>query len=239
VSLLKARLANRALRLRLGRRELEPRARRNLSALEGLDGSRPARDFSYAVIDLETTGLSTDRDRVVAVGAVRVAGGRVRLGERFVELVNPGRGIPAQAVKVHGITPDQVAGARGAAEVFRDFLDWLGHDILVAHYARFDLSFINQTMRRLYGFDVQNLVLDVMRMCQGVILGRDPYGINRHRSRCTLDALVERFGLSQAERHTAAGDALVTALIFQRMLARLEAVGPGRLSDLVRVGRLA
>jgi DNA polymerase-3 subunit epsilon len=162
----------------------------------------------------------------------------VLLGECFTELVNPGRAISVEAIKVHGIKPDQVAGARPPAEVFQDFLAWLGHDILVAHYAEFDLHFIHRTMRRLYGFPLQNLVIDTVRMCQGVILPSDPYGIGRHRRRCALEALAERFGLDVAERHTALGDAFLTALVFQRMLFRLEQVGPGTLRDLVRVGCL-
>ncbi|KMY68764.1 hypothetical protein AAU61_03905 [Desulfocarbo indianensis] len=189
-------------------------------------------------MDLETTGLSTVSDRVVSVAAVRVSRGQIRLGDHFTELVNPGRSIPAESITIHGIKPDQVANARGAAQVFEDFLAWLGPDILVAHYAEFDLHFTNYTMQRLYGFSLQNLVIDLVRMCRGVLLAFDPYGINRHRRRCGLDELVERFGLSGAERHTAAGDALVTALVFQRMLARLEKISPGRLKDLMRVGLL-
>jgi DNA polymerase-3 subunit epsilon len=238
VSLIKRKLACRLQRLRQARRELPGPARANLSATDHLAGSQPARAYSYAVVDLETTGLDTATDRVVSVGAVRLARGRVLLGDSFVELVNPGRGIPAEAVKIHGIKPDQVAGARDAAAVFRDFLAWLGSDILVAHYAEFDLHFINLTMRRLYGFPLQNLVLDVVRMCRGVVLPSDPYGIGRNRASCSLESLAQRFGLSEAERHTAAGDALVTALIFQRLLARLEEKGPGRLADLERVAGL-
>jgi DNA polymerase-3 subunit epsilon len=238
VSLIKRKLASRLARLRHGARDLPPLAKANLEAADHLAGGRPARGYSYAVVDLETTGLDTASDRVVAVGAVRVAGGRVRLGDSFVELVNPGRGIPAEAVKIHGIKPDQVAGARDAAAVFQDFLAWLGADILVAHYAEFDLHFINLTMRRLYGFPLQNLVLDVVRMCRGVVLPSDPYGLDRHRASCALESLAQRFGLSGAERHTAAGDALVTAMIFQRLLARLESRGPGRLADLARVAAL-
>ena len=238
MSLTKAKLLNKALRLKLKRRDLPRQARANLGALDHLEASRRARNFSYAVMDLETTGLSIETDRVVSVAAVRVQNGQIFLGDTFTELVNPGRSIPAESIKIHGIKPDQVAGARHAAAVFQDFLDWLGSDILVAHYAEFDLHFTNITMQSLYGFNLQNLVIDLVRMCQGVVLPNDPYGINRHKRKCGLDELVERYGLSRAERHTAAGDALVSALIFQRMLAQLENMGPGRLKDLMRVGML-
>lgn len=238
MSLTKAKLLNKALRLKLRNRKLPQLAKANLAALEGLEPLSQARANVYAVIDLETTGLSIETDRVVSVAAVRVHGGQILLGDSFSELVNPGRSIPAEAVRIHGIKPDEVAGARSASEVFEDFLKWLGSDILVAHYAEFDLHFINFTMQRLYGFNLQNLVIDLVRLCQGVVLPFDPYGINRNRHKCGLDELVERYGLSGAERHTAVGDALVSALIFQRMLNQLEKTSQGRLKDMIKVGML-
>ena len=238
MSLVKAKLANLLARRRFGGRGLHPHALANLEALEGLDPALPISACRFVVLDLETTGLDPEKDRVVSVGAVRLVEGRVRLGESFRELVNPGRDIPAVAVKVHGITPDKIAGARHGAQVFEDFLGFLGRDILVAHYAKFDLHFINRVMLGRYGFALQNLVLDTVLMCQAVVLASDPYGINRHQKACRLEALAKRFGIAAPERHTALGDALITAMIFQRMLARLEAVGGTRLKDLMRVAQV-
>ncbi|MBU4564006.1 MAG: 3'-5' exonuclease [Desulfarculus sp.] len=238
MSLVKAKLANLLLRRRLKRRDLNPHALANLEALEGLDPATPINECRFVVLDTETTGMDPEQDRVVSVGAVRLVQGRVRLGEAFSELVNPGRDIPAVAVKVHGITPDKIASARHGAQVFEEFLGFLGRDILVAHYAKFDLHFINRVMRGRYGFPLQNLVLDTVLMCQAVVLASDPYGISRHQKACRLEALAQRFGIAAPERHTALGDALITAMIFQRMLARLEAVGGARLKDLMRVAQL-
>ncbi len=235
MSLLKAKLRNRILRARLKGRDMPPLAAANLTALDHLDPAAQAQDYAYVVLDLETTGLDPATDRVVSVGAVRLIEGRVRLGERFGELVNPGRDIPPESIKVHGIKPDMIEQARRAAEVFQDFLAFLGNDILVAHYAAFDLHFINRTMRGLYGFPLQNLVLDTVLMCKALVLPSDPYGINRKQSRCGLEALAARFGLPQGGRHTALGDALTTALVLQRMLGRLKQVGPGTLREVMRV----
>jgi DNA polymerase-3 subunit epsilon len=91
-------------------------------------------------------------------------------------------------------------------------------------------------MRRLYGFALQNLALDTARMCKQVILPHDPYGINRNRRQCTLDALCTRFNLNLADRHTAFGDCLATALIFQRMAALLNTQKPVSLGRLIKVG---
>ncbi len=239
MSLARRKLANLLLRARLKGREMPPLAAANLRALEELDPSRPAASYNYVVIDLETTGLDPLRDRVVSAGAVRVSEGRVRLGDRFSELINPGRDVPVESIKVHGITPDMLREARSALQAFDDFLAWLGKDILVAHYAGFDMHFINRTMRRAYGFPLQNLVLDTVRMCQGLVLPSDPYGVRGGKKACSLEALSRRFGMSLPERHTALGDALATAMIFQRLTDRLEQAGGGTLRDLARVAELA
>lgn len=236
MSLTKAKLKNKLWRTRLRTKNLPALARANLAALDHLDPKAPAGGQSFAVLDLETTGMDTRTDKVVSVGAVRLRGGRIILGDSFSELINPGREIPAESIKFHGITPSQVLGARRASDVFVDFLEWLGPDILVAHYAPFDLYFINFTMDRLYGFPLQNIVLDTVRLCRAAVLPSDPYGVNQNDRSCTLDTLCTRFGIGAADRHTSMGDALATAMIFQRMLTRLKRRGLTTLRDLVRAG---
>ncbi len=235
MDLWQAKLLNQATRLRLARRNLPPEARENLHALEGLSGRDLATAQRYVVVDLETTGLDYARDRVVSVGAFRVVGGHIRLGEVFSELANPGRGIPVESIKVHGITPDNIRDARPAWEVFRDFLRFVGRDILVAHFARLDIYFLNRVMRAQYGMRLQNLVVDTVLMCRAALIEPDPYGQKKGAKRCSLDALAARYGLEVPERHTALGDAMATALILQRLLPEMAQAGWSTLGDLVRV----
>ncbi|MCB2227668.1 MAG: 3'-5' exonuclease [Desulfarculaceae bacterium] len=235
MNLWQARLLNRLSSLRLAHRKLPPEARGNLMALEGKQGKASAQEQRYVVVDLETTGLDPTKDRVVSVGAFRVVGGKIRLGDVFSELANPGRGIPVESIKVHGITPDNIRDARPAWEVFRDFLFYLGGDIVVAHYARFDMYFLNRVMRAQYGMRIQNLVVDTVLMCRAIHLEPDPYGQKKGAKRCSLDFLAARYGLEVPERHTALGDALATAMILQRLLPEMAAGGWSTLADLIAV----
>lgn len=235
MGLTKLKLKNRLLKMRLRNKDLHRLTKLQLHALDGLDDKMPISQCRFVTLDLETTGLDTANDRVVSVGAVRIADGQVHLGDHFNRLINPGRDIPVESIKVHGIVPDDLADAPPAWEVFGDFLDYLGGDILVAHYAKFDLWFINRVMRAQHGFPIQNLVLDTVVMCQGVVLPSDPYGIERDKQRCSIESLSQRFGLEIPDRHTALGDALATAMIFQVMVSRLAKSGGTRLRDLIRV----
>jgi DNA polymerase III subunit epsilon len=233
------RLRNKLLQMRIGGRALDPLARRNLHALEGLRLEAPARDQRYVVMDLETTGLDPAKDRVVSVGAFRVVEGRIRLGEVFSELCNPGRDIPEESIKVHAIVPDMIRDARPAWEVFNDFLAFIDGDILVAHYASFDIYILNLAMKARSGFALQNLVLDTVEMCRALLLKPDPYGVYSDFRKCSLDMLAQIYDLEVPERHTALGDALTTALVFQRFLQIMEQEGSGTLGDLIRIGAMS
>lgn len=235
MNILGARLYNRWLRARLCCKALTPQARQCLHVLDGLRGSSSLWDHDYVVLDLETTGLDPYRDRVISVGAFRVSKGRVRIGDMFNELINPGRDIPPDSIKVHAIMPDQVASARPAWEVFSDFLDYLGKDLLVAHFARFDLFFVNRVMRGQFGFRLQNLMLDTVLMCRHVLIEPDPYGQRKGAKRCSLDTLAELYNIHVPDRHTALGDALATALILQRLLPEVEKAGWDTIGALVRI----
>ena len=233
-----ARWQNRLINLRSRRKELHPLARANLRALDHIDAGQPARSLRYVVFDLETTGLDLNHDRVVSAAAYRVVDGRIALGDVFSSLVSPGRDIPAAAVKIHGIIPSMVDNAPSFAEVFEKFVDYIGTDILVGYHVGFDLHFLNIYMRRAHGFPVQNLTLDAQSMCRKVCF---PQHLRAYAGRLkgsqNLDAVVRHFGIEIPERHTAVGDALATAMIFQRILSELEKNGPLRLKTLLAAER--
>jgi len=233
-----ARMRNRWIRTRLQGKDIAPLAYENLSALDHLDLKQKAKNLRYVVLDLETTGLNLKHDQVVSLSAVRVIDGRIPLGDVFNSLVNPGQDIPFSSIKLHGIVPSMVARAPLFEEVFDQFLRYLGTDILVGYHARFDLNFLNSCMKRKYGFRLQNLVLDTAFMCNKIIY---PAHIKNYAVRLKgsqgLDTTAEYFGIEIPERHTALGDAMATAMIFQRILAEMEKKGPASLRILLSAAR--
>ena len=233
-SLLFARMRNRWIRARFRKKEVHPLALTNLTALDHLRLNQRARSPHYVVLDLETTGLSLTRDRVVSVAAFRVVEGRILLGDVFNSLVDPDRSISLSSIKIHGIVPSMVACAPGFADVFDQFLRYLGTDIVVGYNVWFDLHFLNANMQQSYGFPLQNLVLDAHAMCQkvGFPTHSRSYAL-RSKGNQNLDAVAKHLGIEIHERHTALGDALATAMIFQRILAEVEKTGPGRLRNLL------
>ncbi|MBW2064854.1 MAG: 3'-5' exonuclease [Deltaproteobacteria bacterium] len=237
MSLLFARLRNRWIRLRTRGKDLPPPARQNLLTLDHLDLNQDIIKQRYVVFDLETTGLNLSRDRVVSVAACRIIDGRIRLGDMFSTLVNPGRDIPPSSIKIHGIVPSMVAEAPPLSDVFERFLAYLGVDILVGYHVRFDVHFLNVYMKDQFGFPLQNLVLDTKRLYHKVVF---PTHLKAYSYRFVgdhgLEDAARHFNLTTPGRHTAEGDALTTAMIFQQILGRLIQRGQRRLKDLLAMG---
>lgn len=176
---------------------------------------RPLAELSYTVFDTETTGLDPATDEILQIGATRLIAGRLLKGESFEQLVNPGRSIPAEGIAIHGITPAMVAGQPPITTVLPAFHAYARDTVLVAHNAAFDLRFF-QLKEATTGLRFEQPVLDTLLLSAVVHPAQ-----TSHR----LEVIAERFGVSVQGRHTALGDALVTAEIFRRMLPLLAQQG--------------
>jgi len=234
----RVRLRNRWLRFKARKRDLPPCARRNLAAMEGLTGKVSAKSLRYVVLDLETTGLDPRHDEIISLGAIALRDGRIRLHEHFFELVKPRCPVKHGSITIHGIVPGRLEAAPRVEEVFARFLDYLGNAVLVAHHARFDLYFLNKVMTSLHGFPLCNLVLDTARLAMGPLFSQS-IRLEAGNDPPSLELLADKCSLPMYERHTSLGDALVTAMIFQRMLEAAEKRGRGSLADLLKEARRA
>jgi DNA polymerase-3 subunit epsilon len=190
-------------------------------------GARALGQLEIVVFDTETTGLELRQgDTLVSIGACRIINGRLLAQEAYDQLINPGRPIPAQSTRIHGLSDGDVADAPPAAVVLPQFRDFVGHAVLVAHNAAFDLLAINQHAQTA-GVSFEMPVLDTLLLSRAL----DPT-MEGH----SLDALAERFQLSFAPgtRHSALGDARVTAELLLQLLPRLQARGVHNLEQALR-----
>ena len=174
------------------------------------------RALEYVVVDTETTGLKRDSDEIIQIGAVRIVDGQVLDGDSFERLVNPGRPIPPASIRFHGITDDRVAQAPGIDEILPEFLEFAGDAVLIGHNIAFDLAFMNRTQL------VENPTLDTMLLSVGAFPD--------HRGH-TLEDLSVLYDEPVRDRHTALGDADLTARLFVHMIDDLERVGAKRFGE--------
>jgi DNA polymerase-3 subunit epsilon len=177
---------------------------------------RPLSALSFTVFDTETTGLNpSEGDEIIQIGAARIVNGKLLRQESFEQLVNPGRQIPAASILIHGITQDRVTGKPRIGEVLPAFHAFAQDTVLVAHNAAFDMKFL-QLQEASTGLAFHQPVLDTLLLSAVVHPNQES-----HR----LEAIAERFNITVLGRHTALGDALVTAEVLLRLLPLLQAMG--------------
>jgi len=173
-------------------------------------------DLTYTVFDTETTGLNpSEGDQIIQIGAARCVNGKLLKQESFEQLVNPERLIPAATIPIHGITQEMVRGKPTITEVLPAFYAFAQDTVLVAHNAAFDMRFL-QLQERNTGLKFDHPVLDTLLLSAVVHPNQES-----HR----LEAIAERFNITVLGRHTALGDALVTAEVWLRLIPLLQAMG--------------
>ena len=164
---------------------------------------------SYVVFDIETTGFSPIKNKIIEIGAVKVINGEIT--ERFSTFVNPQVPIPFEIEKLTSINDEMVMEAPVIEEVLPRFLEFCEGCVLVAHNASFDISFIRENAER------QQLPFDYTYV--------DTVGIARvllpHQAKHTLDAVCKSLGISLENHHRAVDDAEATAEIFIKLSDKL------------------
>lgn len=171
----------------------------------------PLSQVTFAVLDVETTGLSpTAGDRVCEVACLRLRSGQ-ELG-RFASFVDPECDLGVEAARVNGITPAMLVGAPRFAAVVEPLLSLLAGAVLVAHNAPFDLGFLAAELG-LAGYELPRVpVLDTLA------LARRLYRLRRYN----LPALAEALGIETRGSHRAMGDVQTTAQVLRCLLEDVE-----------------
>ena len=188
----------------------------------------PLADLAYTVFDTETTGLEPSAgDEIIQIGATRIVAGKLRRQESFEQLVDPERSVPAAGVAIHGIQPEQLHGQPTIATVLPAFHAFALDTVLVAHNAAFDMRFL-QLKEASTGVRFEQPVLDTLLLSAVIHPQQDS-----HR----LEAIAERLVVPVLGRHTALGDAMVTAEVFLKLLPLLQAQGITTLGQALEASR--
>ncbi len=196
------------------------RARPGAGAL----AERPLADLSFTVFDTETTGLAPSAgDEILQIGATRIVAGKLRRQECFEQLVDPQRDIPEAGIPIHGITPAMVTGQPAIGQVLPAFHAFAEDTVLVAHNAAFDMRFL-QLKEAATGLRFEQPVLDTLLLSAVLHPNQDSH---------SLEAIAGRLGLPVLGRHTALGDAMVTAEVFLKMMPLLQAQGLATLGQVM------
>jgi DNA polymerase III subunit epsilon len=189
---------------------------------------RALAELAYTVFDTETTGLDpAGGDEIIAIGAVRIVNGRILSAEAFDHLIDPGRPVSEASRRIHGISAEMLAGRPRIAEVLPRFARFAEETVLVGHNVAFDMRFLAEK-EAATGVRLVQPVLDTL------LLSAVAHPDHQDHS---LEAMAERLGVSVIGRHTALGDALLTAEVFLRLARVLGERGVLTLGDALAAAR--
>ena len=187
--------------------------------------SHPLANISFAVVDLETTGVDPTSDRIVQMAAI-IVDGTGKIIESFDTIVKPEN--PHEYVHgaehIHGITPEQVAAGMPLGDALRQLMSLSHGKHFTAHNARFDIGFLHAESERM-GIDLAvEHFIDTLNLARRV----DSERTRKH----SLEALCLHYGIERERAHEARADATATAELLIHLMNELGIHSPHQIDDL-------
>jgi len=179
---------------------------------------------TYVVFDFETTGFNAGgADSIIEIGAVKIKDGMIL--EKYDELINPGRPLPQKIIDVTNITDAMLEGKDNEENAIKRFIEWFGDCPMVAHNAKFDVSFLEMAYKKYNLGTFTNPVIDTLELSRT---------LDNTYARHSLSALVKRYEVpwDESAHHRGDYDAEGTALVFYKMLKKLSNRNIEKMSDL-------
>lgn len=199
--------------------ELTPEQAARLAAWKALtasDQNAPHAVSRYVVVDVETSGLNLVKDRLIAIGAVAVQGGHIRLADSMEIILQQRRVSGHDNILIHGIGGTAQSEGIPPVDALLTFLEYLGKSPLVAFHVAFDQTMIDRALKSFLGLKFNHAWADLAYIAPAL----HPELARSHRS---LDQWMAYFGLGNYARHSALADALSTAELMLALRQRMDA----------------
>jgi DNA polymerase-3 subunit epsilon len=171
----------------------------------------------FVVLDTETTGFDYANDRILCIGALVLQNNIISVQDSFEVYIEQDH-YDESTAQIHGILKDFVIKRPSELEALEQFLVYLGDSIIIAHHANFDITMINRALERNGLPELKNKALDTGVLYKKTLIKSHLFERKDHY---TLDDLADKFDISKKDRHTALGDAYITAIAFLKIVKKL------------------
>jgi DNA polymerase-3 subunit epsilon len=172
----------------------------------------------FVVLDTETTGFDYINDRILCIGALVLQNNTINIQDSF-EIFIEQEHYDKSTAKIHGILKEWIVSRPSELEALQQFLLFLGDSIIIAHHTYFDITMINNALERNGLPKLKNKTLDTAVLYKKTLI--KSYLLER-KDTYSLDELADKFDISKKDRHTAIGDAYITAIAFLKILSKLK-----------------
>lgn len=173
----------------------------------------------WVALDCETTGLDIRRDRIIAIGAVRIVGNRLMTSQRLELLVRPERSLDVAAIKVHRLRERDVARGMAPEQAMRQLLDFIGSRPLVGYYLEFDVAMINREIRSMTGMGLPQPKIEVSALYYDFKNRQRPAHARDGPMDLRFVTIMSDLALPVREAHDALNDAVMAGLAFLKLRA--------------------
>lgn len=180
----------------------------------------------FVVFDTETTGLDTSNDKILSIGAVKLFNNTISIADSFEVYLKQDK-FNNNTVKIHGILKEGNLVKIDEKKAIEKFITYIGNAVLVAHHTAFDIEMINTALKKMNLPKIKNKSIDT-----GILYKKLEGKKDNHFS---LDILCKEFNIPMHDRHTASGDAFITAQLFLKIISKLKQERTLHYSDLFRV----
>jgi len=216
------------------KRQLPPFALQYLQSCRNKNDKRSLiPKIRFVVLDTETNGMDPARAKLLSLGAVVVQDTSI-LPSQSLEFTAYAPSVEvSEQVAIHGITRRSLQYGLKEEMILQQWLDFIGNAVLVAHHAAFDLAILNRICQAHFDFKLKNPVLDTAHLAKRLEHGTQLKEYIRPED-YSLDRLCERYSIRPDDRHTAAGDAYITAQLLLKLLAKARKSGIRTYSELMR-----
>jgi len=165
------------------------------------------------VYDCETTGLDTKRDEIISIGAVKIRGDKILLGEALHIYIKPTEDISHKSITIHQIRNCDVADGVSATEAIEKFLYYIGNRDLVGYYLEFDVAMVNRYTKEMIGIKLPNKMQEVSALYYDKKINAIPQGNIDLR----FDTILQDLALPKLKAHDALNDAVMTAMMYLKI----------------------
>lgn len=181
------------------------------------DESITIEETRFVVLDTETTGFDYENDRILCIGALVLQNGIISV-QNSLEIYLQQDHYDKSTAQIHGILRDFILQRPTELEALQQFLAFLGDSIIIAHHTIFDVTMINKALERNSLPPLTNKTLDTAHLYKKTLIKSHLFERKDHY---TLDDLADKFDISKKDRHTALGDAYITAIAFLKIVKKL------------------
>ena len=171
----------------------------------------------FVVLDTETTGFDYENDRILCIGALVLQNGVISV-QNSLEVYIEQDHYDKSTAQIHGILKVFILKRPSELEALQQFLAFLGDSIIIAHHTVFDVTMINKALERNGLPELKNHRLDTAYLYKKTLIKSHLFERKDHY---TLDDLADKFDISKKDRHTALGDAYITAIAFLKIVKKL------------------